>query len=56
MNILMIPPNTELRVHRYSKKQADKRKELKNLRKRGKVTLEKTTATEFIYKRYCRWL
>ncbi|QKN84764.1 hypothetical protein KNV05_gp191 [Vibrio phage River4] len=56
MKLSMISPYQELRVHRYSQRQAAKRKELKNLRKRGKVILVETTATEFIYKKYCRWL
>ena len=56
MNLSMISPNTEIRVHRYSKQREVLRKQLKKWKKQGRVILVETTATEFIYKKYCRWL
>ncbi|AUG85107.1 hypothetical protein FDJ19_gp191 [Vibrio phage Ceto] len=56
MKLSMISPHTEIRVHRYSKQQGELRNKLKKWKKQGKVILVKTTATEFIYKKYCRWL
>ncbi|QQO38443.1 hypothetical protein VPG01_085 [Vibrio phage VPG01] len=56
MKLSMISPYQELRVHRYSRKQSELRKQLKKWKKQGKVILVNTTATEFIYKKYCRWL